>query len=198
MATYSIGEMFGPVKVTSILEVRKSRLYLVSCSCGAEWVTSGPHLARIRRCPHSHLDRQPRHPLIRLWRGMLRRCLDPRDKSFPAYGGRGIDVCDRWINSFGSFVSDMGPRPEGTSLDRVDNDKGYSKGNCRWATPREQSNNRRNTIFIDFNGVRIPFSFICSGLGVQRDTAYSRFLRGYHIGVPAKEWRSIEQKFKDL
>jgi hypothetical protein len=76
------------------------------------------------------------------WYGMKSRCSNPKQYSFKDYGGRGITVCERW-KVYANFLADMGPRPPGTTLDRIDNDKGYEKSNCRWATPKEQAQNRR-------------------------------------------------------
>jgi hypothetical protein len=81
----------------------------------------------------------------RSWRNMLRRCSDPSVKNYAAYGARGIRVCDRWM-MFDNFYADLGERPEGKTLDRLDNDKGYCKDNCRWATRREQDQNTRRKI----------------------------------------------------
>lgn len=79
------------------------------------------------------------------WTAMRRRCEVPTDKDYPRYGGRGIEVCSEWSRSFETFRDHIGPRPEGTTLDRIDASKGYEPGNVRWATPDIQGRNRRGT-----------------------------------------------------
>ena len=81
---------------------------------------------------------------------MIQRCINPNDKKYPLYGSRGIRVCKQW-EKFENFLKDMGECPSGYSIDRTDNNKGYNKENCRWATPKEQARNRRNNHMISYN-----------------------------------------------
>jgi len=91
--------------------------------------------------------------VFKSWDSMLQRCTNPNAPDYPRYGGKGITVCDKW-RSFDAFYSDMGDRPEGTTLDRYPNKNGsYEPGNCRWATPLEQQLNRNNTMYVTHGGV---------------------------------------------
>jgi hypothetical protein len=87
----------------------------------------------------------------RSWVQMKQRCYNPNSYSYKNYGGRGIKVCDRWFNSFSSFIEDMGSRPKGLSLERKDNDGNYEPNNCKWATKNEQLKNRRTYVRTRFN-----------------------------------------------
>jgi general stress protein YciG len=93
-------------------------------------------------------------PECQIWRGMLARCGDPSNSSYSRYGGRGIAVCERW-KTFENFLADMGYRPSPElSIDRIDNDRGYSPDNCRWATREQQQNNTCTTRYFTAFGVR--------------------------------------------
>ena len=83
-----------------------------------------------------------KHPLYDTWNAMKQRCYNPNNNDFHNYGGRGITVCQRWLDDFWNFVEDMGDRPDGHSIDRIENDQGYSPDNCKWSTSTEQVLNR--------------------------------------------------------
>lgn len=88
-----------------------------------------------------------------IWTAMIQRTTNKNYKKFKNYGGRGIYVCDRWLNSFEAFFEDMGERPGDKSLDRIDNSKGYEPGNCRWADATTQGRNRRTNRMLTIDGV---------------------------------------------
>lgn len=95
---------------------------------------------------HGHTTHARSSPTYRSWISMRRRCLNPKTAGYDQYGGRGIQLDPRWLD-FRNFLDDMGERPNGTTLDRKDNDGNYNKANCRWATPKQQRSNQRDGIY---------------------------------------------------
>lgn len=122
-----------------------------NCSCGAIKKRTA---ARCKECfvasKRTHGLSRDKKSTYKIWQGMHQRCFNPQAHGYSRYGGRGITVCERW-NDYENFLVDMGDRPDGTSLDRIDNDGHYEPANCRWATPKQQSNNRAPT-FLDLTG----------------------------------------------
>lgn len=106
----------------------------------------------------------------RSWTAMKTRCYNPRFPSFADYGARGITVCDRWRDNFAAFLADMGPRPAGSTLERIDNDGNYEPTNCRWANRQEQNSNTRQNAFVVFLGERLAMAEACRRAGVSYNT----------------------------
>lgn len=117
-------------------------------------------------------------PEYSVWQSMIRRCTHPNSISFRYYGGRGINVCDRWRHSFENFLTDMGCRPEGMSLDRIDGNGNYEPSNCRWATQLQQDENRRSTRRITVKGETRTLTQWSNLTGTPRSTIQARLRRG--------------------
>lgn len=149
IAARVLGKTFGRLTVREMRLIEGRLMAVCSCSCGGEKIT-GPNLLKSgatvscgckKNGPQTEFTK---HPYYKIWAGMKERCTNPNHHAFSHYGGRGITICDEWRLSFERFVADMGDRPSANhSIDRRDNDRGYSADNCRWATAAEQSRNRR-------------------------------------------------------
>lgn len=112
------------------------------------------------------------------WLNMRARCLNPRHRQYADYGGRGITICDRWKLSFSAFLTDMGEVPDGLQLDRFpDNDGNYEPGNCRWATPKENCVNRRNTHLITHCGATKSLTEWAEQAGLTRRGLWQRIYK---------------------
>ena len=118
-------------------------------------------------------------PEYGIWAGIKNRCYNKKVRGYPLYGGRGITMCDEWKDSFEAFYRDMGQRPSGNhTIDRKDNDMGYSKENCRWATKIEQANNTRKNVYYTLNGVSKTLAGWCRELNINYVSVHSRLRLG--------------------
>ncbi len=156
------GQRFGRLVVLRYLYSQHGRrpVWLCHCDCGKQKELLGDYLNRgqtqscgclqrelsrergQKRIAHGHGRRNQQSPTYQSWYSMKQRCLNPKHGRYKDWGGRGIKVCGRWLN-FENFLSDMGVRPAGKTIDRIDNDGDYGLDNCKWSTSKEQSNNRR-------------------------------------------------------
>lgn len=118
--------------------------------------------------------------LHNIWKDMIRRCEQKSRPSFDYYGGRGITICPEWRNDFSCFKkwADENGYSDELSIDRIDNDKGYCPENCRWATPVEQSRNRRGRVMVDYDGRRMCLSAWCEELGLSYNVMRDRIVHG--------------------
>lgn len=127
------------------------------------------------------------------WKGMLQRCNNPQSQAYRHYGGRGITVCKAW-EDFTTFFTDMGPRPKGLSIDRIDNDGNYEPGNCRWANKSTQSRNTRVNHVIVYKGVERVLEEWAEILGIKSNTILTRLKRGW----PTDEALEFKQRITSL
>lgn len=152
------GLRVGRLLVISYSESNDGRkAWVCHCDCGTKVDIRGVNLrsGKTKSCGCFKADRMAeglgkKHGMhltrtYKTWHSMLERCRNPSATSYKDYGGRGITVCREWYQ-FERFYSDMGERPDGMTLDRIENSRGYEPGNCKWSTPSEQQNNRRNNV----------------------------------------------------
>jgi hypothetical protein len=183
------GRRFGRLVAVQFLgSLGGKSKWLCACDCGAETTKSAQHLTlgliqscgclrrqnsaeTLRAIATTHgLSKQPWYSV---WAGMMYRCYGTNGKRFHRYGGRGIEVCERWHDP-SAFHADMGDPPDGMTLDRIDNDLGYSPENCRWASVEAQNNNRCTTKMIEFNGRRMSAAQWARLLGFSKAAMYER------------------------
>jgi hypothetical protein len=135
------------------------------------------------------------------WGNIIERCTNPKNPGFKNYGGRGITICERWRSSFESFRDDMGPKPTPKhTVERRDNNKGYSPENCSWETMLVQMRNNRRNVYFEIGGEKKTMQAWCDQFGIRRYVAYQRYKKlGWTIEealglVPYKKWSGAEHK----
>lgn len=188
-----VGRTFGHFIVESVAPERKSTVR-ARCECGrvrlvVGWALlsgkrkscgcrKGELIAKNRTYPTKYELPVRANPEHNSWSAMIERCHRPGASHYQYYGGRGIAVCLEWRASYAAFRSHIGPRPPGTTLDRIDNSRGYEPGNVRWATHREQALNRRSTRFVEFRGETRCVTDWARTFGLTRSALSCRLRRG--------------------
>lgn len=193
------GKVFGRL---TVIEQRGNSggkaLWACVCSCGRETVVRGVHLRSGRQVScgcwksentaramttHGHTKNGMVSNAYSVWQNMLGRTTQSSADNYIYYAGRGIKVCDRWL-SFDAFLSDMGEPASGQTIDRIDNDVGYSPDNCRWATRKEQSLNRRSNVWVDVGG-KIMCREEAKKLLGYNNRKIDKYVKDHRVGAPA-------------
>lgn len=148
-----------------------------STSCGCLRIERAVSAVKLSNRTHG-MEKSPEY---RIWIDMRRRCHDERRPDFKNYGARGVTVCEEWRNSFEAFYRDMGPRPPGTTLDRLQNAGPYSPQNCVWAARKTQERNKRSNRIVEYQGQRMTLTEAAERAGVNYYTAHGRLSRGWSL-----------------
>lgn len=187
-----VGKKFGALLVLRTTRTSRGLMALVRCDCGTEKTTEPGNLksGASRSCgcmkPEKSRAAATRHghssePEFGAWVQMLGRCLNPKNQAYPLYGARGISVCPRW-KTYEKFLADMGRRPSTKhSLDRIDNDRGYEPGNCRWTDHQTQMNNTRRNVVIEHDGRSQTVAQWAREIGVSERALRNRLNRGWSV-----------------
>lgn len=190
-----LGEKYGRLTLTRFIERRGNNLYFeCDCECGNKKIASYSNIkcGNVRSCGcwqrESRIITHTTHrkenlKLYKVYDGMKQRCCNPNNISYKNYGGRGITVCDEWLgkHGFDTFFewANKNGYKEGLSIDRIDNNKGYSPSNCKWATLYEQGANKRNNIVITYHGETHIISEWARIYGIKSGTIRKRYHAGY-------------------
>lgn len=189
------GQRFGMLVAIRLHErVNGQAVWACRCDCGNE---SMARLGNLRRghtiscgCQRSAATTKNKTvhamygtPTYRSWSSMLTRCTNAANHKYASYGGRGISVHESW-KLFEGFYADMGERPEGTTLGRIDNDGNYEPGNCRWESVKQQGRNKRNTASFEHEGITATIPEHCERLGLNPSTVRTRL---YTLGWPVDQ-----------
>lgn len=187
------GDKFGRLTAVRFDHINHSQYWLFKCDCGIEKLlrVSLVKNGQIQSC--NCLNNEVRksgnngrkHGMVGTitygtWQAMIQRCSDKNCTGYILYGGRGITICKEWIK-FENFYRDMGDRPENKTLDRIENNKGYYKENCHWATPKEQANNTRANHLITYKNKTQTISQWSKELEINYFTLCGRLCRGWSI-----------------
>ena len=191
-----VGKKFGRYLVIAKSNKRTKamkQMVFCKCDCGIEKEVIVGNLrnglSKSCGCLKSERTSEPmkkhglsKNTMYMRYRQMIKRCYDEASKEYKNYGNRGIKVCERWLESIENYIDDMGNPPfKDASIDRVNNNLGYSKENCKWATKKEQSENRRTTTMVNINGENLCLSDWSKKLGLNKKAVADRIKAGWDI-----------------
>jgi hypothetical protein len=196
------GQRFSRLLVIAFDRKENNQYYWkCQCDCGNETIINNKHLRRTKSCgcyqrevaiklatKHGYSKNSKEY---KSWSEAKSRCYNPKTTRYERWGGRGIVMCDRWKNDFVAFLNDMGPRPKGTSLEREDNDGNYEPGNCKWATNKEQSRNRRTSHKLTYKGKTKTIAEWAEIVNISYDKLYQRITK---IGWTVEEALDDERR----
>lgn len=185
------GKKFGKLTVINRVDNKGEKVcWLCKCDCGNETCVTTSNLVTghikscgCGHCKHGYAKNNEKNRLYSIWRHMIERCYREDTNGFSQYGGRGITVCEEWRKDVSLFISwaiENGYK-DNLSIDRMDNDKGYSPENCRWVSQSEQCNNKRNNIVIEYKGKKQTLTQWCEDLKVPFNLAQKRYHRGWEV-----------------
>ena len=190
-----LNKKFGKLLVleTAGSDNHKNGLYKCKCDCGKIVILTRGQITKSKTkscgCVWKQLNKEKGTThgmhgtsIYSIWLGIKYRCYNKKHKRYKDYGGRGITVCVEWLESFENFYKDVGDRPKGMSLDRKDNNKGYSKENCKWSTTKEQNNNKRDrkdSNFITYKGKTKTITQWAKRSGLTATTVSDRLKRAW-------------------
>jgi len=186
------GQRFGRYQVIERVQNIDSRPHFkCKCDCGNEKIVSGKYLRqgsskscgcygaeqrKLASTKHGHSPRAKKSKEYQAWCNMKLRCYDVKNKQYADYGGRSISVCDRWLNSFENFLSDMG-LSNGLTIDRIDVNGNYEASNCKWSTQTEQARNKRNNHIVFINNIPMTLVEASEKIGIKYDALRQRVKR---------------------
>jgi len=200
MAVIEPGMKFG--FLTTLRQEKKDGRWhwLVKCDCGNQKLMQHSSLNRkirpskscgckrvelLRKAQTKHgcsvKDDSPEYRTFVTWQAMLWRCHNKSRRDYADYGGRGITVCRRWIDSFEEFRADMGIKPDGMTLGRIDNDLGYGPDNCRWESPKQQARNKRNNHLVEWRGAIKTITEWALETGIEKSKLRQRIVSGWPV-----------------
>lgn len=206
------GNVFGRLTVTGMNPERTfcgGIRWDSVCACGKKTTSPGSNLVsgKTINCGCYHAEQNKKASTIHgmwksiefsVWTGMRSRCYNEKHKQYADYGGRGITMCDAWKDNFQAFYDDMGPRPSlDYTIDRIDNDVGYCKENCKWSTKLEQANNKRNNVFYKIGNVSRTLAGWSRELNFNYKSVHS-LMKHHGIGTEASAAQAAQGSFCDV